>query len=77
MRGDACRRSSVIPAPSPALLWVKIKSFLEAMMETYGYGRFVCDYSNDTLSLYSYSTDRIWSLTNDIDNVYNTGRGER
>ena len=53
MRGDACRRSSVILAPSPASLWVKIKLFLEAMMEMYGYGRLCV--INDTLSLYLHS----------------------
>jgi len=39
----ACRRSSVIPAPSPASLLVRTKLSLEAMMETCGYGRFVYD----------------------------------
>jgi hypothetical protein len=34
MKADACPRSSVIRAPSPASLLVKIKSFLEAMMGT-------------------------------------------
>ena len=43
MRVDACRRSSVILALSPVSLSAKIKSFLEVMMEMYGYGHFVCD----------------------------------
>jgi hypothetical protein len=44
MRADACRHSSVIPGPSPVSLSAKIRSFLEAMMETCGYGRFVYDW---------------------------------
>jgi hypothetical protein len=45
MRVDVCRRSSDIRARLPASLWAKIKSFLEAMMEMCGYGRFAYDLS--------------------------------
>jgi hypothetical protein len=77
MRVDACRRSSVIPAPSLASLSAKIKSFLEAMMEMYGYGRFVCD--NDIAFLihvrYIVKTGPGISLIEYINNTY-AGKGE-